>query len=260
MEKVSIEGGEVSKNESHPVKEKIKKIGELIAMVALLNLFSVREGVAQENPEIIKKLKGEIEQIKIKTADEEKKLEDFVIQKGGEGNINGIPIREFISPLGERVITMGGSLDSREKPWIIVENKNASVRYFDENSDGLFDRIIFNDDDKDYETNGMITPAGLEAKSFDNINDTFEPFEEVAKRAEDHGAGRFKDLPMLGKIKKIVIDVSEKSGAFFVQGAYYETGEVIHRHGVETVAALANFEKLQNCYLENLEKILGECK
>jgi hypothetical protein len=213
------------------VWQKVKKIGEIAAFVALLGATGTETGLAQEKgKESESNLKNKIEQLKLQTAAEEKTVETMVDQKGITGKYGEEMVKKFRDPVSGEIV-VGYDKDGKKPIWISFETPDAVQRYFDAHNNGTLDRVILNK-----------TSDPVKAKSGFNDLDMFQDAEGMAKDAETESS--------LEPEQKTAFFFHETGGEPTVQSIDFNNGEKAELTGSE---ANEFTSKLQATFLNHLK-------
>jgi len=178
-----------------------------------------------------------IEALQKDTADKEKEVLLEVAEKGRKGVANpGTAaehvIRELKTPDNETV-RVGYDKSDTKAQWLIKENGDASMRFYDAGADGTLDRIIINNDDKE-------KPA---AKTQLNDFDTFGDIDALASEA--------KMLADMDPKQIKVYALSFENGEYVIRSVDKQTGEagMLTGEGAEKM-----IEKVQGAFRNSLEQ------
>lgn len=248
-------GAEEPEIKKPPIWKKFKKLGEAVALTALLSLPGLELAFAQEKGEE-KDTRVKIEQSIKEAAVHVQKIAAILKEKGGAGYLKGlspekIPIRSLILPESKQMVEVGykgqvledNSRIEKEPLFFIQEKEEGAIWFYDKNADGSLDRVILNNN----------TPRpGTPSKSFYNREKTLSSMDDLAFMA-DLKANSSLRKTYLPPEKIVVFEISFENDNYVVQSVDFEKGKFDELNGSEAEKAVSQLQEIYTKSVESLE-------
>ena len=219
--------------ETHQPEEKIekpsrwRKTRKLIEIAAFSALFSSAFGgelsAQQKTKQQEEDPKHEIEQMQQKAEEHVQRIVVRLETKGREGTLGEVPVREWVSS-GSDKTTVGYNAEGQAQ-WLIHENSDASLRFFDDGADGSLDRVILNNEEPEH---------GGKVKAAFNDLKTFSSMDELAHRAEIGASLEPEDIR--------VFEIRIEGENIIVSVVDFTSGDVAELTGPEAEKFVANIQ------------------
>ncbi|MDP3934987.1 MAG: hypothetical protein Q8Q46_02115 [Candidatus Giovannonibacteria bacterium] len=203
--KESFQPSESPEKEKGSLWQTFRDMKNAVAFAALLafaapGITSAQEKETRPEGTKISDTERGIEKIK----EDVLKIAESLKIKGREGKFGQTATRRWVSE-NKEVIVAGYENDGKAR-WIILENENAQMRFFDMSADGSVNRVIINDEK---------SPAGR--KATDNDIKTFVSMDKLAKDARVSAD--------LMPEKAHVYELGKENNEIILRGVDFEKGE-----------------------------------